>query len=523
MHMTVSATTFTLPTLPAGCASIDVLFDDARVWSIDVRGVAAAARFDWPAALVPFLTGSSHVSVQDSATGVQFIDLEVAFTEAPHRTRVVDAAGVALAVNKWGRLGVALEDMGADVQALIVQRATEIVAFLDARGLRPFVVGGTLLGAVRSQSLLPHDDDADIAYLSRHTHPADVAIEAFRLGHALTQAGYTIRRHSAAHMQLLFQAHEHTAHPIDYYIDVFTAFFTPDGHVNQPFHVRGPMREDQMLPFAPVRIDNTEFPGPADTDCWLTINYDANWRTPIPGYHLETAPETQERFDGWFGSYNLHREFWDEAFADEVSSSSLAAGDTAWAAGRTWLAQSASQSDTIIDLGCGAGELTRRLATERPSCRVIGADFSEAALALAARGSVPSQSAVPEWAHINLYRATSIALPYDLGVTGPFDLVANHVFEQVGHHGREWGWRLARMALRSGGNARFTFHEKHADDVRFEDPTGWHLSRAQLAQEASQLGLTLTFDPLGDGRHATGVHVAFTGSHPLTVSQEGTQ
>ncbi|WP_198008448.1 class I SAM-dependent methyltransferase [Leucobacter salsicius] len=501
---------------------MDVLFDDARVWSIDVRANWAGGTFDWPNALLPFLTGSTCVLVQDSATGVQIASLDVRFTEAPHRTSVVDDAGIALAVNKWGRMGIALEHMGADVQALIVQRAAEIVAFLDSLGLRPFVVGGTLLGACRSQSLLPHDDDADIAYLSNHTHPADVAIEAFQVGHALTQAGYAIKRHSAAHMQLLFQANEHTAHPVDYYIDVFTAFFTPDGHVNQPFHVRGIMREDQMLPFVPVRIGDTEFPGPSDTDRWLTINYDANWRTPIPGYQIKTPPATRERFDDWFGWFNLHREFWDEEFAAAVPIPTLTVGDADWAAGRDWLAQGDARSCTLIDLGCGTGELTRQLASQLPSRRVIGADFSDIALTRAALNSLPPDHAgTPEWAHVNLYRATTLGLAYDLGVTGPFDVVANHVFEQIGHRGREWGWRLLRMALRSGGTARLTFHEKPSASVRFEVPTGWHLTRTQVAEEAKSLGLCVTFEALGGARKVTGATITLNRSQQVLTPQGG--
>lgn len=506
-----------MPVLQPGVASVDVCFDDIRVWSVDVRELKAGAHLRWPEALHPHLSGSTRVSVHDSSSGAELASGNVSFSDAPHRTRVADATGATLAVNKWGRLGVALEDMGAAIQALILGRTRELISFLEARKLRPFIVGGTLLGAVRSQALLPHDDDADIAYLSHHTHPTDVAIEALRLGRELEQAGYKVQRHSAAHMQLLFHSPDESGRPIDYYIDVFTAFFTADGLVNQPFHVRGEMRHNQMLPFSPVHIGEFEFPAPADTDRWLTINYDANWRIPIPGYQLETPVSTRRRFDGWFGTFNLHREFWDEEFSNGISSRAFTASDATWAAGRSWLTAVATRSGTIIDLGSGAGELTRELAIQNVARRVIGADFSDAALALAASSQAPDQQATPEWAHVNLYRATTLALPHDLGVTGTFDVVANHVFEQIGHHGREWGWRLARMALRSGGNAHLTFHEKHAADVRFEDPTGWHLSREQLSEEADRLGLTLTFTPLGGDRNATGARVTLAKhGRPLT-------
>ncbi|MBP1327127.1 hypothetical protein JOF28_002359 [Leucobacter exalbidus] len=514
MHLTASLTALTLPELPAGTASVDVYFDDARVWSIDVRERANGAstsqpvpggEVEWPAALLPYLVGSARVSLTDSASGAELAGAETQFTKAPQRTRVIDASGATLVINKWGRLGVALEVMGDEVQTRIVQRAAELVDFLAARGLRPFVVGGTLLGAVRSQSLLPHDDDADIAYLSTHTDPVEVAAEAFRLGHAIAAAGYEVRRHSAAHLQLMFRDE---AGALQHYIDVFTAFFTADGCVNQPFHVRDATRVDQMLPFGTVRINDTDFPAPADTEHWLTINYDKNWRTPIPGYQLVTPDATRRRFNNWFGAFNLHREFWDEHFSGDPLAE---AREAEWAAGRWWLETGDAHAPTLIELGSGAGTLTRAFAAQRPSRRVIGADFCEIALAQASNWGEqhdPDHHTPPEYAHANLYRVTALALPHDVGVVGAFDLVANHLLEQLGHLGREQVWRLARMALATGGSARFTFHEKHAVDVTFEDPTGWHLSRAQLETEAQRFGLALTFRSLGGSREATGTTVS---------------
>ncbi|WP_427869661.1 DUF6752 domain-containing protein [Leucobacter luti] len=338
---------------------------------------------------------------------------------------------------------------------------------------------------MRDGSLLPHDDDADIAYLSTFTQPADVAIEAFSVGNRLAELGYEVQRHSATHMQLLFRDE---AEVVIHYIDVFAAFFTSDGHINQPFHVRGRMRVDQMLPFGTVSIEGAEFPAPADTDRWLTLNYDERWREPIPGFVLQTPDETRKLFDGWFGGFNFQREFWDERFISQRMSES----EDTWKHGADWIAAQNLTSPTLLDLGSGSGGLSARLSS--PRRRVIACDYSSEALYLARMSGL-------ETSHVNLYRLNSLTAPRRLGIGTPFDVASNHLLEQVGHLGRANAFRLARMALRSGGSAVATAYANPAHDVNQLDPTTWHLDQSDLRAHAREFGLVVEFTDLDPGPH----------------------
>lgn len=500
MPFTATPRGLTLPDLTDDVRSVDICFGDQRVWSIDLRDreEAPTQALPWPPVLQPHLTGSTEVVLRRSGDGAELGRAEVAFTEEPHETRVVDAEGIPLAINKWGRLGKTLEAGNAGVQERILDRTEEVVAHLIGMGLRPFVVGGTLLGGIREGALLPHDDDADVAYLSAFTNPADVAREGFEVGHRLQRLGYELVRHSATHMQLYFRS---ATGSVDHYVDVFTAFFTDDGNINQPFHVRGPMREDQMLPFGTVTIAGREFPAPADPEAWLVINYDENWRTPIPGYHLGTPRSTSRRFQSWFGSYHFKRDFWNEFYSDARAQEP----DARWAAHGEWILRQNESltAPVLLELGAGSGALSARLRAQRLASgrdsgrRVIASDYSTYALAVEReRAARTAEADRFEVAHLNLSRTLSLDVFRRLGVTGPVDIVANHLLEQVSHLARANALRLIRMALRSGGSAVATVHGQHAPDVSFDDPTTWHLSTFDLAREAKALGLGVEFEPL---------------------------
>lgn len=485
--------------VPAEVASVDIRLNGNRAWSIDLvsdTSTRDAREHAWPAPLRPFLEGTARVEVVDSSSGRQLWSTDVRFGSSDEPVAVVDALGRHVALNKWGRLGKTFDGADEGLQERLLDRTDALVDLLTDLGHKPFVVGGTLLGAVRSGRILPHDDDADLAYLSDLQHPADLAVENARIAHELTARGYEIVRHSNAHLQITFRREDGL---VDGYVDIFTAFFTPDGQINQPFHVRGPMPRESMVPFSTVTLEGRTYPAPAVPEDWLVVNYDENWRTPLPGYKLRTPRATARRFRNWFGSYNFQRDFWEERYLYDPTSdreTDLRGADA--------MLERTAPGDLVVDLGCGTGVVARHLAAH--GRRVVGVDYAESALVRARRLTDDTLGERITWLRRNLIdtRETADLIALLAREERPVHLLANHVLERLGHHGRATAWRVVRQFVRAGGEVLVLVDTEHAPDVSFRDPTTWHLPLEEISGEIGPLGLRLEAPRMltGDPRDA---------------------
>jgi len=473
------------PALVAGRSSIDVVINGHRVWSMDLvaEPLPAGGVKRWPMALRPYLDGRAEMLLVDSASGEEIAERVVRFGRSSNPVTVMDSQGRWLAVNKWGRMGKSFAGADEGLRERLLDRLDELVVFCEKRELRPFVVGGTLLGAVRGGEILGHDDDADLAYLSRHRHPSDLALESFAIERELVGLGIEVVRHSAAHLQLTFRA---CSGKVDGYVDLFTAFFRDDGTVNQPFHVRGPMAESSMLPFSTVTLEGRSYPAPAVPEDWLVVNYDENWRTPLPGYRLQTPRATQRRFRNWFGSLNFQRDFWEDRY-DDVGEGVYPRQEDVRAARH--LAGQVPAGSRVLDLGCGDGAATAWLSSH--GFDVTAVDYAPNALART-RERLRAEGAEATLARYNLndFRDRAELLGRLAGAE-PAHVIASHLLERMGHLGRQGVLRLLRQTVRRGGRVVIVIDSRPAWNLTFTDPSTWHLAMRDLTGELSSCGLMI--------------------------------
>lgn len=151
-----------------------------------------------------------------------------------------------------------------------------------------FLIYGSLLGSVREGGIIDHDNDIDLAYISKH-----------RSGRLAAQEITEIAKHLAETEEfdsrlMKYGIHIHDRANPKIRIDLFHLFFNEEDILSFPFGIAGSTRytsqdwkglkETEFLDI-PVNI-------PIDPEPLLTYIYGDDWRTPIIGFdwnHARTA------------------------------------------------------------------------------------------------------------------------------------------------------------------------------------------------------------------------------------------
>jgi hypothetical protein len=477
---------------PSTLKSFDVHFAGVRVWSFSTEQRHVRQLMPWPKRLRDRLRGYTDIEVRDSAdSSVLYASGRVHFDDSDHYFRLVDADGQPLMLNKWLRLAPMLDAGGeTDQRELLSKLIQKLLKDLETLGHTVFAVGGTALGAYRDGDFFRYDDDGDLAVFFDTEHQIDVSRAMMKLERALRESGYWVRAHSFSHLQV---------YPADesfngLYVDVFAAFFK-GGYINQPFHVRAPFEHDDLLPFQSLEVRGVELPIARNAPKWFTANYDENWATPVPGFQLHTPQTTSRRFKSWFGTFNIHRHYWDAYVKDGEHE-----GDYRRVARDVAQAKPKLESPVIVNVGSGAvPTLPDDLEVTDDRASIYALDYSDETRQLAqqwVRNSGQGQIVVRDINANNYHQLLEFVaeLPKK-----PFDVYLGFLLEGQTHKRRQTSvWRLVRMALLSGGSAVADYVNEPVEHVRGDDPRGWHLTDEEIKKEAEMHGLKAVPLNVGD-------------------------
>lgn len=471
---------------------LDLLVDGRRVWSFrepgapppdDVRPAGATGenlRFQpWPPVLLPRLRGRFEVALRP--VGGHATAALATLDDSDTVPDLTDIHGRSLVVNKWGRLGHTLADAPEGLVDRMLDHMDEIRDLLVERlGPSVFVTGGTLLGPVRDDGrLIPHDDDADLAYLSDWCHPADVARENFELGRVLRERGYDVMRLSAAHMQMHFT---HDGVP-DHYVDVFAGFML-DGTWYQHFAIRADVSREQLLPASTLEVEGRPEPAPREPELMLRELFGEGWAVPDPAFTFSLPAAITDRFGAWFPDLHADREGWEDLI---LLGGSEAPPDDRPSGFADWVDRVTPRDHGVVELGSGLGVDAWALGAR--GRRVLAVDFSRFAVE-AARARLRDPAPPVTFDELNLLDVRGV-LRFGAQCAAedqPWTVYGRRLLNSLEKPGRDNVFRLCSMLLRRGGAAHF---DVVTGEAYAGVPPHFRPTMEDVVDEAARHGLVL--------------------------------
>jgi hypothetical protein len=457
-------------------AVLDVLFDGRRIVSFWLHrdGVQEGRRwfFAWPKTLRQDLDGTADVRVVVTRTGQEVFHGEVTWGSGTGRVEVVNSAGQPISLDKYLRRVVAFDSRSPQELEPILDATAEVIRALREVGTEAFLAWGTLLGAHRDGRMIGNDADADVAYVSRLTHPVDVIRESFRMQRRLVEHGYHITRYSA----LAFKVDVDEGDGVVRGLDVFGGFFM-DGNLHLMGEIREPFEESWIFPLGTTRLEGRTFPAPADPDRVLAAMYGASWRVPDPAFHFAPPETTIRRLNGWFRGLRVGRATWDRVYSRKQRP--LSPDPSPFLA---WAAEREPGVATYVDIGCGRGSDVLWMA--RRGIGSVGLDFQPRSFAEASALEEPAA----EFWRCNLLEVRDV-LPAGAELArrpGPRLVMARHLVDTLGPDARAHLWRLARMvsAGEGGGRLYVEFLARFGDDGY---ASGLHVKRRRPRAVVAEL------------------------------------
>lgn len=428
---------------------LTVYFDDAYVWSFttprDAVLRAGGWRTSWPKPLVPRLNGVTTVRIdRDGSTR---FEKEIRFGDSTERLRLLDNHGNPVAVDRVGHIARVFSATDDGMRSHIIEGTRLALEHLRADGYDAHLSYGCLLGAVREGTMIGHDTDADLAYLSAYTLPSQIINESFAMERSLRRRGWKVLRMSNADLKILHLLPDGRR----VHIDIFGAF-----HVGGTFYQlggrSGSLPREALTPASTVVLEGVELPAPADPERVLAFLYGPSWRTPDPAFKNVDPPGGLRRIQGWMRGVRNDLIPWNEYLTE--NSAELPRSYSTFA---RWATDRLPKKAPIVDLGCGTGRDT--VLFHRQKRKPLAFDISGRALVVTRRRLIRRGVENPPVEPLSLNDRRSVLVTgAELARTEvPVNLYARQLVGCLDDEARDLLWLLCSMALRRGGKLFLEF------------------------------------------------------------------
>lgn len=236
-------------------------------------------------------------------------------------------------------------------------------ALEDVAGYRPFLVYGSLLGAVREGRPLGHDYDLDTAYLSDHSGVDEVLEEAAQIALALQARGLFVdMRASCLHVS----GPDHSQR-----VDLYHFFFNEDGELRLAWGAANPVpfQKEQWEGMEQIEFAGADVFVPRHAEQLVSTFYGPDWRVPNPGFEWNAERKTRASealFPKQLRADVNWQDYWRRKSFDTPTRFARFVGGLGIA------------RQQVVDLGCGDARDVPLFV--RSGARVLGLDYASEAI-----------------------------------------------------------------------------------------------------------------------------------------------
>ncbi|TQS70023.1 LicD family protein [Rhodobacteraceae bacterium] len=170
-------------------------------------------------------------------------------------------------------------------EPVLIRKRDSYLAALDAAfpalsacGVTPMLCYGSLLGAVREQAFLGHDDDVDLLYFDGSTSFDEMMSRRENLVKQLADHGFQTKGPLGKMINFHIQNEEGK-------LDLFPCWRDGDTlHVMRKYPTFESVPAKIILPASDVQLYDRRYPAPSDPEAFLAWRYGRSWNIPDP-YH----------------------------------------------------------------------------------------------------------------------------------------------------------------------------------------------------------------------------------------------
>ena len=229
-----------------------------------------------------------------------------------------------------------------------------------------FICYGTLLGCIRDNDFIPHDDDVDVCFLAEE-QGLDAAVDEFRqIMETLTNIGEKVQFDNSAQFHWSLQGTT---------LDVFMAWM--EGDNLYMYNAGGLFPRNRIYPLVEREFKGRQVLIPNHSEALLELIYGPGWRIPDPSFQWRVTEDVRAKMSelnaipvGDASKHNEIKDYWARFYAYGHTTLPSAFAAT--------VAIELTEPRFVVDLGCGNGRDSVFFA--ELGHRVVGLDFSGKAI-----------------------------------------------------------------------------------------------------------------------------------------------